>query len=117
MNTIEIAYQGPIIGANTYRGKHWRVAKKEIDLVKQYMFPIVHNANLPIIGKYKVFARYGSSHDDDNIAAGNLKIFNDMLIKQGRIIDDRPKYMKGICVDHDETLAKDQIFFTIKIIQ
>jgi hypothetical protein len=97
--------ENPISLNDWYAGKHWTVRKKQKD--RWYaIFKEVLDNNIPNIKKeYRIKMHVNSRHDPSNVIT-MIKIFEDTLKKLGYIIDDSPKYCKGITIEPHPDLEK-----------
>jgi hypothetical protein len=112
MACYEIVYSGKGISLNDVRGGNWRKSHEKIKQLKTVMCWLILEAKIGKLNRFHISLSYNCAYDVDNCAY-MCKICSDSLKTQGRIVDDTPKFYKGISITVDETLPKNTFKFLI----
>jgi len=95
-----------------YAGSHWSARHK----TKQELQGMILAALMRTPGvkftTFRVHYRYNNKFDCDNTITA-IKIFVDTMKTAGIILDDSPKYFKGLCIEYDKGLEYNEHYFEV----
>lgn len=97
--------ENPISLNDWYGSRHWSIRKKQKDTWFKLLKKVIEANEPSDVERYKIELRVNSRHDPSNVITV-IKFFEDTLKELGYIIDDSPKYCRGVLIVPDETLKK-----------
>lgn len=100
----EIRWSGKHISLNDwYSSKHWALRKKQKDTWYKHFLSLL--SDTVQLRTYRLEIYYNSRLDADNVITHG-KLLNDFLKDRGWVVDDSPKFCKGVSITYDDSLGK-----------
>jgi Holliday junction resolvase RusA-like endonuclease len=107
-----IIFDGPIVGLNQYKSLSWQKLKSKIDFLKFQLIPLIKAAKVPKLLYLELRVKHNTRFDLDNLT-GTIKVFVDLLRKEGIIEDDTKRFFDYLSIEYDPSLKKKNLYFEI----